>query len=122
MSTSFTDPSGSRTTEGQTKETYQVYEMTEGCRFYIERADPGETSNFSRLGEEWLGHLENGFSARDTVWTAPILYYPDGSATDGIVTVVDEQNRFIELFVRGLTGAVRSTKVAMMEGRNATSN
>ena len=35
-----------------------------------------------------------------------ILFVPDGSATEATLDVVDEQNRFVRLSVRGLTGAV----------------
>jgi prepilin-type N-terminal cleavage/methylation domain-containing protein len=35
-----------------------------------------------------------------------ILFVPDGSATEAALDVVDEENRFVRLSVRGLTGAV----------------
>jgi prepilin-type N-terminal cleavage/methylation domain-containing protein len=35
-----------------------------------------------------------------------ILFVPDGSATDATLDIVDEENRFVRLSVRGLTGAV----------------
>lgn len=112
VSTSFTDPSGSRSTGRDRRPTYRVQELNEVCHFHTDRIVAGDTSGFSRLGEQWLGHLEDGLAARDAVWTRPILYYPDGSATDGVVTVMDREKRYVRLHIRGLTGAVIATKVA----------
>lgn len=42
---------------------------------------------------------------------APILFAPDGSATDAAFDVSDEENQFVRLSVRGLTAAVSMSNI-----------
>jgi hypothetical protein len=42
--------------------------------------------------------------ADGTVWSEPILFYPDGTASDATVVLENEYRRRIELTLRGLTG------------------
>ena len=89
-----------------------VHELSEDCYFYFENnALLGERVLFERLGDPWLGMLTDGLLHRDVVWAPPILYTADGSASDGSVTVVDEDKRVITLSVRGLTGAVVASRI-----------
>lgn len=111
VSTSFTERSGIRSTGIDRRPTYQVRALSELCHFHTDRIVAGDMTGYSRLGEQWLGHLEDGLAARDTVWSSPILYYPDGSATNGVITVMDQERRYIQIHVRGLTGAVSATRV-----------
>jgi len=88
-----------------------VYELTEDCYFYIPTTLSGETTVMERLGDPWLELIQNGSSHRDVSWSSPILYSPDGTAIDGAVTVADEDRRYISLSVRGLTGAVVTSRI-----------
>jgi len=55
------------------------------------------------------GLAELGGSVVDTdsgvTWCTPILFFPDGTSSGGVVDLVDEENRFSRLAVRGLTAA-----------------
>jgi prepilin-type N-terminal cleavage/methylation domain-containing protein len=62
-----------------------------------------------RLPEEWLTALPDGTALRETGWSPPIRFYSDGAAEDGMVTVIDDQRRRIEVTVRGLTGSVAAS-------------
>jgi len=50
-----------------------------------------------------------GVSDADNVtgrtWCTPILFFPDGTSSGGAIDVVDEDERFSRLVVRGLTAA-----------------
>lgn len=92
-----------------------VHELSEDCYFHVENSSLlGEPVLFERLGEPWLGMLSDGLLHRDVSWAPPILYAPDGSASDGSVTVVDEDQRVITLSVRGLTGAVVTSRISRL--------
>lgn len=88
-----------------------VYELSEDCYFYTPTVLSGEATAMERLSDPWLKLIQNGSSHRDVSWAAPILYSPDGAATDGAVTVADEDRRYISLSVRGLTGAVVTSRI-----------
>jgi hypothetical protein len=107
------------------REPFRVYEIAEGCTFYVRQGIEQlhkERQVFVKLEDAWLAHLENGLSARDAVWTTPILYFPDGSATDGSAIVVDQDRRFIKLSVRGLTGTVFASPLPESELGSVASN
>lgn len=91
-----------------------VYELSEKCSFYNPTALTGEPIAVERLAEPWLELLQNGTQHRDTSWAAPILYSPDGSATDDVVVIADEDKRYISLTIRGLTGAVTTSRIAQL--------
>lgn len=97
---------------------YRVYNLEEACHFHVDSSlVSGQSLVTERLGEPWLWHLENGLGADQVGWSRPILFYPDGSATDGTIVVMDRDNRYIKLHVRGLTGAVWQEPLAVMSDR-----
>lgn len=99
-------------------EPFRVYELAEGCYFHVDSSLlSGEQVVAERLGEAWMPHLENSAGVQDIAWSASILYYPDGSATDGSLVVMDQDNQYLKLHVRGLTGAVWSEPLAVMADR-----
>jgi prepilin-type N-terminal cleavage/methylation domain-containing protein len=61
-----------------------------------------------KLPEEWLTLLPDSNLVRETSWAPAIRFYPDGTSDDATLTVLDDQNRKIEIQVRGLTGSVQS--------------
>jgi prepilin-type N-terminal cleavage/methylation domain-containing protein len=96
-------------------EPFRVYELSEDCQFHIDSSLlTGEQTVIEQLGDAWLNHLENGLLARTVGWSAPIVYYPDGSSTDGLLTVMDQSRRYVKLSVRGLTGTVVAAPLAVL--------
>ena len=61
-----------------------------------------QLSGTSSAGTDQAGTSADGGST----WSAPILFAPDGSATEAALDVIDEENRFVRLSIRGLTAAV----------------
>lgn len=91
-----------------------VQELSEDCYFYSPTVLAGEPVATERLPEPWLAMVRNGSQYRDVSWSTPILYSPNGSATDGQVTVADQDRRYLTLTVRGLTGAVVTSRIAQL--------
>ena len=60
------------------------------------------------LGTDALAGLPNSASLQRVQWSAPIVYLPSGTAEDAVFQIVDENGRYIELNVRGLTGMARA--------------
>ena len=82
---------------------------------------PSETAPLDaappRLAPETLAGLETGFSLSQVMWGAPILFYADGSADEALLEIADEKSRFVEIRIRGLTGAVSIGPVRQEERR-----
>ncbi|QDU26148.1 hypothetical protein ETAA8_12220 [Anatilimnocola aggregata] len=57
--------------------------------------------------------MQNNTSAEQ--WSRPILFYPDGSATDSYVIVADEKQAAIRVQLRGLTGTSAVGEQALLE-------
>lgn len=56
------------------------------------------------LPADSLTGLAEGILLSQVRWSAPIYYRPDGTATNELFRVADEQGRFIDISVRELTG------------------
>jgi len=115
-------PSATTTTHFQKEpvrtDPFRIYALTQGCSFHVDSSLlSGEKTMAERLGDEWLGHLENASDGRDVAWSLPILYFPDGSATDGSLVVMDRDRQYIKMHIRGLTGANWSESLAVMAER-----
>jgi len=50
-------------------------------------------------------------------WSQPILFYPDGTTSDARLTVANEQGRYIDVTLRGLTGVVKVSDVYLGQER-----
>ncbi|MFG0335103.1 MAG: hypothetical protein ACF8TS_17230 [Maioricimonas sp. JB049] len=59
-----------------------------------------------QLPDEWLVLLPDGSSLKQTAWSLPILFYPDGTAEDATFRIVDDEDRYQTISLRGLTGSV----------------
>jgi len=105
--------------EGTQTKLAKVYELPEGCSFHVPQAILGEAAGTERLHDGWLAFLMDGNSHRDTTWSEPILYNPDGTASDGVITVIDEKRMFVTLVVRGLTATVAVSKAKEMSAQDA---
>ncbi|WP_417847405.1 pilus assembly FimT family protein [Thalassoglobus sp.] len=92
-----------------------THELSEDCQFYMPTTlISDQPMILERLPEAWLKMVQNGVQHRDVSWSAPILFFADGSATTGAVTVVDEDKRYITVSVRGLTGAVVTSRISQL--------
>ncbi|MEZ6065194.1 MAG: prepilin-type N-terminal cleavage/methylation domain-containing protein [Planctomycetaceae bacterium] len=61
-----------------------------------------------RLPEEWLNLIPQSATLRDVGWSPAILFFPDGTSDDAALSLRDDDERQIDLTVRGLTGTVRA--------------
>jgi len=107
--------SGTVAPRGLHRDPYQVYQLAEDFHFHIDNALlSGKETLIERLPEAALAQLNNSFLARDVGWSTPILYFPDGSATDQVLVIMDRDRRYFKLSIRGLTGAVTVSPMATM--------
>jgi hypothetical protein len=60
-------------------------------------------------------NLPDAAELAGTSWGPPILFFPDGTAVDAVLAIVNDDELRIELMVRGLTGGIRVSPV-MQEG------
>jgi hypothetical protein len=88
-------------------------ELTGSCRFGVLKAQNALTSAeqavfTERLPEEWLALVPDSQGLRETSWAPAICFYSDGTADNATVTVLDTDDRRIEITVRGLTGTIEA--------------
>jgi len=76
-------------------------EIREGLTFQPNAGDP---SAAERISVDWLRGLPDSVQLSESSWSSPILYLPDGTGTTARFRVIDEEQRYIELSVRDLTG------------------
>jgi type II secretory pathway pseudopilin PulG len=62
--------------------------------------------------EEWVSI--SGESA--LAWSNPIIFFPEGTATDAELTLGNDQGRQISVFLRGITGTVQVGTIVRTEG------
>ena len=79
------------------------------------RSSFGETSGSETLKSQAFGNLENAGDLASKTWSMPILFRFDGSAEDKTFRVMDEEQRSCDVSVRGLTGAISTSGVFIME-------
>lgn len=51
----------------------------------------------------------------DATWSLPILFHPDGSTSDAVVTLANEQGLTLRVTLRGLTGTARTGEISSGE-------
>jgi len=76
-------------------------EITEGLTF---RPDPGTPPVGELLAADWLAGLPNAGDLQQVQWSPPVFFRPDGTGTTIRFRITDEEQRFIEISVRELTG------------------
>jgi type II secretory pathway pseudopilin PulG len=80
------------------------YALPEGVRFF----DP--------LAPEALpDEAEPVASGSDGSWSAPILFYPNGRTFNALVRLHGDYNYYVDVTLRGLTGACRVGQVQRLE-------
>lgn len=86
-------------------------ELAASCRFGVLQVknvltNAAQAAFTERLPEEWLALVPDSHGLRETSWAQAICFYSDGTADNAAVTVLDSDDRQIEITVRGLTGTV----------------
>jgi prepilin-type N-terminal cleavage/methylation domain-containing protein len=61
---------------------------------------------------DWLNGIAAAGEFTDATWSAPILFYPDGTAAHASLTIQDKKSQSVTVSVRHLTGAVSVSKIA----------
>ena len=63
-----------------------------------------------RLPQDLLAELPNAFELSSVFWSPPIIFYSDGTGTDAILDIIDENEQSRRISVRALTGAATVRK------------
>lgn len=112
----MTDPNSTMLSPDESgRPAFPVFELSEESRFHVPRSLTGQSVFAQPLGSPWIDYLHNPSQFRDISWSEPIVYYPDGTADDALVTVVDDDKRLVDLSVRGLTGTVSVSPVGRLQ-------
>ena len=101
---------GEPTAAGQTRAWTYHAELPEGLYF----ATDGDSRE--RLSFESLQELANPTALADVTWSVPIVFSTSGTATQTAFEVWDQDGRFVEVAIRGLTG-VASVSPVQQKGR-----
>lgn len=81
-------------------------EVADGLLFH---PGPGLVARGHRLNIEDLSELPDAGLLQQIQWSAPITYQPDGTSEDVSFRLADQNQRYIELSVRGLTGMAKAS-------------
>lgn len=60
---------------------------------------------------EWLDGLPDAANFTGVGWSAPILFYPDGSAGAARIVIRDKKSRMVVVSVRAFTGSISVSKI-----------
>ena len=69
-------------------------------------------SGGQQIPAEWLTGIAAAADFSTATWSAPILFYPDGTAAHATLTIIDKKSQSVTISVRPLTGAVSVSKIA----------
>lgn len=69
------------------------------------------TEKGSGVPDEWLSGLPDSADYQGALWSGPVLFYPDGTATTVSLMVQNKKHDALQIDVRGLTGGVKVTRV-----------
>jgi prepilin-type N-terminal cleavage/methylation domain-containing protein len=83
-------------------------ELAEGTMF---RGADDAPESVETLSEDQLSGLPDADSLLRVQWSAPIRFFPDGTAEQSQFELIDEERQFLKLSVRDLTAAVSVGKV-----------
>lgn len=64
-----------------------------------------------RLPSALLSGLANAGQLENVSWSGPVLFQPDGSASDMSLDLIDRYNQRITLKIRGITGAIGVSRI-----------
>ena len=77
----------------------------------------GSKSGTVTLKPAALGNLEDSGNLASKSWSEPILFRFDGSSKSTTFRVMDKESRSCDVSVRGLTGAISTSGVFVMEDK-----
>ncbi len=106
-----------RLTTESSFEMQTVYgELSERCHFDHPRERSALTGVESpipteRLSQQVLSLVPGGNGLSQVAFSPPIRFFPDGTADDGHLAILDDGERRVEVTVRGFTGTVRASEV-----------
>ncbi len=96
--------------EGSTRSGQQSGTLPEGITF-----EATDTGSAPPLDPKLLEGLPDTQELSAASWATPILFYSDGTSTQGLFTIVDQYGGSREISVRDLTGAVTSRRPTAAE-------
>ena len=64
-----------------------------------------------QISSDALSGLPDAGKLSAVAWSAPILFYPNGSAGDVVVDLIDRQHQYVTMRIRGVTGAVSVSRL-----------
>ena len=80
-------------------------ELPQNCFFADCYVKPDARSRY------YEGRNNYSYSFQSEDWSKPILFYPDGTTSTATILIKNDKSRCIELYLRGLTGAVAVSAV-----------
>lgn len=93
-----------------------VYELPRNLSFQPPELKLGETLPSERLTPEMLALVDNGMMHKDVAWSPPVIFWPDGSASDDYFKIQDLKQRSMTLSIRSLTGTVSLSQLKYLTG------
>jgi type II secretory pathway pseudopilin PulG len=88
-------------------------ELPEGFQFRhpVDEHTGSPSASFGdRLPQEWLAELPNALELSSVYWSPPITFYADGTGTDAVLDIINEDEQSRRISVRALTGAASVRK------------
>jgi len=82
-------------------------ELPEGLSFQA----VSEDASVEKIDEGMLAGFSNKSKLAEANWLAPLIFYPDGSATEASFRLVDEKRQYIEVSLRELTARIEVSAV-----------
>lgn len=105
-----TSLSGSSSPVTQSELLVQAWQLAEGNRFAVQDPQAGlnlaSTAITERLTQDWLELFGGNSQLAQVNWSPAIQFRPDGTSDDVYFFVEDEEGRYQQVTVRGLTSAV----------------
>jgi prepilin-type N-terminal cleavage/methylation domain-containing protein len=87
----------------------RTFQLVEGNRFEVndpQRGSLGLAVATEKLTQDWLELFGGGSTLAQVNWSPAILFNADGTSQDAVFFVLDEEGRYQQVSVRGLTAAV----------------
>lgn len=78
------------------------------CRF---EGGDSYTDKGTAIPDEWLAGVPNEADYAGALWSQPVLFHPDGTATEFEVAVIGDKKEQVKLSLRRLTGGVTVSPV-----------
>ena len=104
---------GSSAEEEDSQTVEKLYgELPEGLKFKDLRKGINATE---KIDELWLEGMANANELSGKSWSQAMYFHPDGTASHAQFQVVDQNDLAIKVSIRGLSGAIKTSKVEMLK-------